>query len=43
MLFNLTRHAAVGAAMAVMSAAALAFAAGSDYRFEVVTAQPAGP
>jgi len=43
MLFNLTRPAAVGAAIAIASASAPAFAAAADYRFEVVTAQPAGP
>ena len=43
MLFKLTRDAAIGAAIAVMSTAAPAFAAATDFRFEVVSAQPAGP
>ena len=43
MLFNIMRHAAVGVALTVMSAPPPAFAAATDYKFEVVTAQPAGP
>ena len=41
MLFNIMRDATFGAAFAIM-AAAPAFAAATDYKFEVVTAQPAG-
>ena len=43
MRFNITGHAAVGAAIAIMSATTQALAAATDYEFEVVTAQPAGP
>ena len=42
MLSKIMRNATFGAAYAVMSAAP-AFAAATDYKFEVVTAQPAGP
>lgn len=42
MLFKMLRNGAFGAALAVVSAAP-AFAAATDYRFEVVTARPAGP
>lgn len=42
MLFKFVRDAACGAAFAVMFAGP-AFAAATDYKFEVVTTQPAGP
>jgi hypothetical protein len=42
MLSIIMRHAAYGAAFAIVSAAP-ALAAATDYKFEVVTAQPAGP
>jgi len=42
MLVKSIRTAVIGAAFAVVSAAP-AFAAATDYKFEVVTAQPAGP
>ena len=43
MLLNLTRNAAIGAALAVMPTPAPAFTAATDYKFEVVAAQPAEP
>ena len=42
MLIKFMRNAAVGASFAIMSSASV-FAAATDYKFEVVTAQPAGP
>ena len=43
MLFKTMRDATFGAALAVMPAAAPAVAAATDYKFEIVTAQPSGP
>ena len=46
MLFKFMRDAAFGGAFAVMfvsTATVPAFAAATDYKFEAVTAQPAGP
>jgi len=44
MLLKFMRNAAFGGAFAVISTAAVpAFAAATDYKFEVVTAQPTGP
>ncbi len=44
MLFKIMRNAAFGAGFAVMSAATVpAFAVATDYKFEVVSVQSAGP